>query len=78
MSLIMRSNPNLLKAAPFANLVAPRAMSGFASFRSMSSAVDVPKGDAIDVINILRTEFMMNNARVKITLPQKEDAWFFV
>ena len=53
MSLILRSNPNLLKAAPFANLVAPRAMTRFGSFRCMSTAVDVPKADAIDVSLVL-------------------------
>jgi len=77
MNRIMRSNPNFLKANPFVSMVAPRAFTGYAPCRSFATEA-VIKRDAIDVISMLRTEFMMNNARVSVFLPTKEETWFFI
>jgi len=77
MNLLMRSNSLMLQASPFATMAKSRAITGFTPMRSMSTATTV-QPDAIDIIRMLKTEFMMNNARVKIALPTQEEVWFFI
>jgi hypothetical protein len=52
MNRIMRSNPNFLKANPFATMVAPRAFTPFAPCRSFATAATAQR-DAIDVSFVL-------------------------